>query len=86
MRKYAQMVCAVCSQFSGQGRGSVAMKAVTDVHCSKDASHNSLDLRSKRCRECHCGLQKKCPDCEKVVSYSNAAKHAKHCKESPRGC
>jgi hypothetical protein len=57
------------------------MKAVADVHCGKDASHEQFDLRAKRCRECGCGLQKKCPDCEKVVSYSNAAKHAKHCKE-----
>jgi hypothetical protein len=57
------------------------MKAVADVQCGKDASHEQFDLRAKRCRECRCGLQKKCPDCEKVVSYSNAAKHAKHCKE-----
>jgi hypothetical protein len=55
------------------------MKSSSLVHCGKDASYESLDLRGKRCRQCGCGLLKKCPDCATLVSYSNVAKHLKKC-------
>jgi hypothetical protein len=81
MRRYAQKYARYAQALFGPLEGSLAMRGSESVYCSKGASHDSLDLRSKRCRDCGCSLQKKCPDCDKVVSYSNAAKHAKHCKE-----
>jgi hypothetical protein len=58
------------------------METFGPVHCGKDASHDDLDLRGKRCRDCGCRLEKKCLGCEMVVSYSNTAKHTKTCKGS----
>jgi hypothetical protein len=55
------------------------MKVIGDVQCGQDASHTRLDHRGKRCRECGTALQKKCPGCESLVNYSNAAKHIKKC-------
>ncbi len=57
------------------------MNATGDVQCGHDASHTRLDHRGKRCRECGNALQKKCPGCEGLVNYSNAAKHIKKCVE-----
>ena len=55
------------------------MKTTGGVQCGHDASHTHLDHRGKRCRECGNALQKKCPGCESLVNYSNAAKHIKKC-------
>ena len=56
------------------------MEAIDLVQCGADPSHTDLDLRGKRCRECECGLKKKCVVCDQFVSYSNAAKHLKRCR------
>jgi hypothetical protein len=71
--------CADAPQKNWLERLSHFMKSSSLVQCGKDASHESLDLRGKRCRECGCGLLKKCPDCATFVSYSNVAKHLKKC-------
>jgi hypothetical protein len=74
--------CADAQSFFWPERLSQAMKSGELVQCGKDASHESFDLRGKRCRECGCGLLKKCSDCATFVSYSNVAKHLKKCVKS----
>ena len=59
------------------------MEANDVVQCGKDASH-VICLGTKRCLDCSCGLQKRCAECSKLVSYSNHARHTKRCKEDAR--
>ncbi len=53
------------------------------VRCSHNHLHVSFNLDKKRCRteDRSAGLEKLCSQCKTYCSYSNAASHAKKCKQ-----